>query len=115
MKIYLFLAFLVLSGCIGFDIVEDEVEPVVVILNPIDSLKMGEQYQLEAMYLNNVGRSETVDFNWSTSNDQIISITADGLAEALTVGNVTIMAEYELASEAIEVHSGSTTSIVEQD
>lgn len=114
MKTYFFLTLLVLSGCIGFDIVEDEVEPVVVILNPIDSLKIGDQYQLEAMYLNNVGSLEEVKINWITSDEQIISVTSDGLAEALIEGKATITAEYQSVSDAIEIHSGTTTSIVEE-
>lgn len=45
-----------LGGCIGFDIVDDKVEPVVIVLNPIDSLKIGESYRLNAKYLK-IGRA----------------------------------------------------------
>lgn len=113
MRIYYFLILFVLSGCIGFDIVEDEVEPVVVVLNPIDSLKIDDQYQLEAMYLNNVGLLETVDINWSTSDKQIISVTSTGLIEAITEGKATIIAEYESASDTLEIYSGTATSVIE--
>jgi len=112
-RIYYFLILFVLSGCIGFDIVEDEVEPVVVVLNPIDSLKIDDQYQLEAMYLNNVGLLETVDINWSTSDKQIISVTSTGLIEAITEGKATIIAEYESASDTLEIYSGTATSVIE--
>lgn len=108
------IGFLMLGGCIGFDIVDDEVEPVVIILNPIDSLKIGDSYQLNSKYLNEVGVEEAVDINWSTSNDQIISISTNGLAEALTLGEATIIAEHNFVADTLLVYTGQTTSIVEQ-
>lgn len=103
-----------LGGCIGFDIVDDKVEPVVIVLNPIDSLKIGESYRLNAKYLNEVGVEEAADINWSTSNDQVITISTNGLAGALTLGEATIIAEHNFAADTLIIYTGQTTSIVEQ-
>ena len=47
MLIFGILAF---SGCIGDDIIEDRVDPVIRISNAIDTLKNGTEYQFDASF-----------------------------------------------------------------
>lgn len=92
--LYLFaLAILSLGGCIGDDIIDDRVDPIVRISNPIDTMEISTTYQFEGTYLNNVGKEETNDFVWSSSSEDIISITTSGLATAHAIGNTIIKVE----------------------
>ncbi|MFK8008714.1 MAG: Ig-like domain-containing protein [Saprospiraceae bacterium] len=84
---------LILNGCIGDDIIEDRVDPVVRVSNPIDTLKNGTSYQFEATFFNQVGKEEMVDLSWSSSDENIISVSETGLANALQIGNTLITVE----------------------
>lgn len=83
-----------LIGCIGDDFVDDEVDAVLRITSVIDTIAVDSQFQFEAVYLNNVGMSEEVEIEWGSSNSDIISIDAQGLASAHKIGSVYITAAY---------------------
>ena len=87
------LLLLLLNGCVGDDILEDRVDPVIRITNPIDTIELNTSYQYEADFFNNVGRLTTTDITWTSSDESIISIDGDGIATALQVGNAIISAE----------------------
>ncbi len=98
MNKYLFflLTITILSAsCIGNDFVDDMVDPVLRITNPIDSIAVDSSYQFEFMYLNNVGKEVSVEALWSSSNEDVIAIDANGLATALNGGSSEITLEYE--------------------
>ena len=82
-----------LGGCIGDDIIDDMVEPVVRIMNPIDTIEINTNYQFEATYFNNVGQEVNNTVSWSSSNENIISVTSAGLATANELGNAILTAE----------------------
>jgi Bacterial Ig-like domain (group 2)./Electron transfer DM13. len=110
----LLMAVLTLHSCIGDDFIQDLVDPVLRVNNPIDSLAVGSDFQFQALYLNNVGIEEMVTKDWVSSNDQIISITQDGLASALSPGTATITVntvgvEGDL-SVSFDVVAGETTT-----
>lgn len=81
-----------LTGCIGDDFIEDTVEPTLRITNGIDTIQIGEQYQLEATYFNNVGQVEIFEINWTSSNSDVISVNQDGIVTALSEGEALITA-----------------------
>lgn len=82
---------LTLSGCVGQDIVLDEVPPEVRITNAISQMEINTTWQFEYMYLDNVGAEAMPDeLTWSTSNADIAIVNQDGLATALDYGNVEI-------------------------
>lgn len=101
-----------LCGCIGTDIIDDEMEEVIIIENAIDTLKVGDQHQFEARYLNNVGLEASVTFTWNSSDAAIISVETTGLATAHQPGTVTLTVEAEGKTESIEVAAGNKTSEV---
>jgi hypothetical protein len=108
--------FLTLSGCIGDDIIEDRVDPVVRIANAIDTLKNGTSYQFEASFFDQVGKEEMIDLNWSSSDENNISISETGLATALQTGNSLITVDGlapsgEQVSDEILVTVGDETII----
>ncbi len=85
------LLFFALSGCIGEDIVFDEVEPVIRITNPIISLEIGNTYQLQFMMTNDIGMSVTPEnTSWTSSDESIAQIDAEGVVSGIDYGVVTI-------------------------
>ncbi|MBK8501463.1 MAG: hypothetical protein IPL46_04215 [Saprospiraceae bacterium] len=90
-KLYWTLPLLMVSACIGDDLVYDEVEPEVRIMNPIDTIEINTTYQFEAVYLNNVGvEGDLSSYLWASSAQEIISIEQNGLATALKAGTALI-------------------------
>ena len=101
-KIFSLLIILLgLNSCIGDDIIEDRVDPVVRIMNPIDAIEINTDYQFEVSYLNNVGSEVANTITWSSSDENIVSITSTGLATANDLGNVIITAEATTETGAV--------------
>lgn len=80
-------------GCIGDDIVLDEIPERVSITNSVDSLQVGNTFQFEATFLNNVGIAEAKIIEWFSSNENIVTIESDGTATGITEGNSQIYAQ----------------------
>jgi hypothetical protein len=91
-----------LTSCIGDDFIDDEVDPVLKISNPIDSLAIDSSYQFEFMYLNNVGIEELVEVEWSSTNENVIAVDNTGKVTALDAGNSIISVEYMNGGIAVE-------------
>ena len=109
-----------LSSCIGDDIIADEVPERLRINNRIDSLKLGDSYQFEVMFFNNVGKQEDRQIDWLTSDATIISVDQQGLATANEMGTATITARVNLPDKApvvapFEVVVSDQTTQVESD
>lgn len=120
--LYITLFFLTTSitSCIGEDIVEDRVAEDLRIINAIDTIGFGATYQFESRYLDNVGESQEVNIEWSSSDDEVVSVTNTGLAEGLASGSVTITAEYQgidayLVNEIDVIVGENTTEVVVED
>lgn len=119
MKIYNFLlAFISLSifqACIGDDFIDDTIDPVLRISNPVDSLAVGTTFQFEHIYLNNIGREENIDVVWSSENESIVQIDEQGLATTLDTGRTTIKVESNspnvTLSTAIEIVVSSNAPV----
>ena len=118
-RLFLPLASIVaLSGCIGTDIVDDAVDPELRIRATLDTLGFGESLQLEAMYLNRVGREEAVEFVWESSAPEVIDVTTEGLATAVSGGRATLTASYVAdgidVSDAIDLVAAEETVVVQE-
>jgi len=97
MKNILYVSFsavflILLSSCIGDDFIDDEIDPVLRINNQIDSLAVGSAFQFDAAFFNNVGVQDGTEVIWSSSDQSIIFVTSDGLATAISPGEVEISA-----------------------
>ncbi|MCH8330130.1 MAG: hypothetical protein IH946_01925 [Bacteroidetes bacterium] len=105
---------LFIYGCVKDDFVDDEVDPLIRITTTVDTIAINTSFQFEAMYLNNVGTEEEAAVQWMSSQPAIISITNDGLAQALQFGSSNISVEYDDGSivlmDSMVVNVGSTTS-----
>ncbi len=114
--VILIFGMLAIGGCIGDDIIEDRVDPMVRISNAIDTLKNGTSYQFEASFFDQVGKEQMIDLNWSTSDENIISISETGLVTALEIGNSLISVDGlapsgEEVSDEILVTVGNETIV----
>lgn len=90
-KAYWILPLVMVSACIGDDLVFDEVEPEIRIMNPIDTMEINTTYQFEVVYLNNVGvEGSLTSYQWESSAEDIISIDPNGLATAIKAGTAVI-------------------------
>ena len=81
---------LFLVSCIGDDFLDDMIDPELRITASIQELGIGDSFQFEKIYLNNVGEEEIVEAFWTTSNTAIIDISETGLATAVAPGNAII-------------------------
>lgn len=89
-----------LSSCIGDDIIADEVPERLRVNNKIDSLKLGDSYQFEVLFFNNIGQQEEQPVSWSTSDANVIDVDPSGLATALQMGTATLTASVNLPDKA---------------
>ena len=91
-KCVLYFIFSVMfASCIGDDIIDDRVPEVLRFTNPIDSLKVNDTYQFEVKYFNEIGEEEGADLVFTSSDDQVVSITSAGLAEGISPGTAKII------------------------
>ena len=92
------LSALIFNSCIGDDIINDRVDPVIRITNPIDSIEVNSSYQLEATFFNNVGKETSLDLTWSSSDEATVEVTNTGLLTANQLGNAIITVEGDAPS-----------------
>lgn len=99
--LFLFLLPFIMQSCIGEDIIFDTIAERLEISNPIDSLKVGDTYSFEIRYFNAVGQEESVNVNWSSTNESVIQVNADGEATGMTKGIAMVIAEGEASNNLI--------------
>ncbi len=85
-----FLFSLTLMSCIGDDFIDDRVNERISIDNPISEIQVNDSYQLEVTFFNNIGQPETISLNWSSSDESIATVSAQGLLTAIALGDVVI-------------------------
>ncbi len=114
---FLFLFTVVLfSGCIKDDFIDDRVDPVLRFTTSLDTIEIDTEFQLEAMYLNNIGREETPDLDWTSLNPDILTVNQTGLINAIMAGTATIMVSFETeegitVSDQMDITVGEETVI----
>ncbi len=112
------LPLFVLTACIGDDLVDDYVAPVIRISNLADTIEAGTAFQFTHQYVNNIGQAEDVAAVWTSSNTELLTIDANGLASAIAEGDVDITASFtdprfdETATVTETVAIGASTVVV---
>jgi len=116
--IWYLASLLLLVSCIDEDVIDDVVPINLRITSQsLDTLGVGDDYQFEAMYTNNVGMEEEVVLNWSSKNTAVADIDAStGLASGISIGNTFIHVSYTEGSvtleDSIEILVGTTTTLL---
>ncbi len=116
---YMTLLTVLFSSCIGDDIIMDRVAETLKITTQAASIAAGETFQFEARFTNNIGNTEEGKVIWRSSDESILAITEDGLATAITRGNVVVAAEVtledgSLLKEEMDVEVSMVTVAIEQ-
>jgi len=100
-------------ACINDDFINDAVEPELRITSAVESLALGDQFQFQKIYLNNIGQEEIVDAFWMSSDPSVLEITDAGLATAKAIGSVdvsvTTTVEGAQLTQTTQVAVGSET------
>lgn len=116
--LFFFSILLLAFGCIGDDVIFDEVPEAVRITTPLDTIGVGDEFQLEAMYTNTIGVEEAATILWESTDPSIVSVNSTGLLTAIEKGEVEIVAKVELDQSTIEdrmtLISDEETVIIDQ-
>lgn len=92
----LFLALLSLVGCIGDDVIMDEVDETLRITNAIETLAKGDTYQLDLRYTNNIGQEVMVEAAWESSDPSVLTVDENGTLTGVEFGDATVTSTVEL-------------------
>ena len=96
--VWLLLLIFLGQGCIGDDIIFDEVPERVTISTLIDSLQTGKTHTFQATFFNNIGIEEERPVLWSTSDENIAQTTQSGTVTGIAPGTTQIKASIAVAS-----------------
>jgi len=108
-KILLLLLVASCFGCIKDDFIDDSQKEELRLTSMVDSIEVGTTFQMEALFINNIGKAQNVGLNWSSSNTDVLSIDQNGLATANMLGRVTIYVSYNNLISEIQVSVGNST------
>ena len=95
---FFMLFFFLFQSCIGEDFVDDFIEPLVRINNPVSNLAISSTHTFEATFLNNTGTPEQADIIWESSDGSVINIDSNGIATGIAEGEAIISARVESGS-----------------
>lgn len=112
---FLFLVILI-SSCVKDDFIDDRVDPVLRFTSSLDTIEVDTEFQLEAMYLNNVGQEENQDLIWNSDRPEILTVSSTGLLRAIGVGTSTIRISFETeegitVTDQMDITVGASTVI----
>lgn len=117
MKWLSFLLLAMLFGCIGDEILDDEVNPKIRITNPIETMEVTTSYQFDYIFTDLIGDVVTpTSVIWQTSDMNVMTVNSIGLAQANALGQVSLtvsaVLDEQMADTTIsfEVTSGPTMS-----
>ena len=96
----LLLMCIMLNGCIGDDLILDTVPEMLRIINPLETLAVGDTYTFELLFTNNVGIEETRGASWASSDPLILTIDQTGTAQGLSKGRATVSAQVQISNDA---------------
>ncbi len=109
---------ILLSGCVKDDFIDDRVNPVLRFTNSIDSIEIDTEFQLTTLFSNNVGKEETPNLTWTSSDPDVIAVSSTGLISAISPGTAVIEISYTTSegidlSDQMQIVVGESTVIVE--
>ncbi|MEL6675389.1 MAG: DM13 domain-containing protein [Bacteroidota bacterium] len=108
-------AMVLVSSCIGDDFIDDSIAEQLRITAQVDSLAIGDSFQLEASFFNRLGAEEAVSLNWTSLDPNLVEVSSAGLMTGLAEGDARVTAWTERTngdnvSDTLDVHIGQTTS-----
>lgn len=108
-----------LTACVGDDVVDDYVTPVLQITNPVAEIEAGTTYRFEHRFINNVGQEEAITPTWASADPAVLTVDATGMATAVAEGATTVSATFtdefgETVTVSEPVAVGASTVVVEE-
>ena len=88
----LLLFTIIFQSCIQNDIEEDRIDEELSFNTSIEELAIKSTFQYETKYLNNIGDVKNPTIIWTSSNEDVISVSSTGLITALKLGESIIKA-----------------------
>lgn len=105
------LSLLMLSGCIGTDVVDDPLFEARLEITPrIDSLLVGQNQQFMARFYDETGTMIDTPATWASSDLSIIDLDAQGFATCLDTGNAYIMATVGTVADTLYLNTPGQTN-----
>ncbi|TCI92638.1 Ig-like domain-containing protein [Tenacibaculum sp. M341] len=96
LKIFMLpLVLFFLQSCIQDDVINDRQDENFSITNPIEELTVSETYQYTTKYTDNVGKLVDLPITWTSSDNNIATVSASGLVSGIAEGQVTITASVD--------------------
>ncbi len=96
LKIFMLpLVLFFLQSCIQDDVINDRQDENFSITNPIEELTVSETYQYTTKYTDNVGKLVDLPIKWTSSDNNIATVSASGLVSGIAEGKVTITASVD--------------------
>lgn len=106
------VCFLPLLSCVKTDLINDRVDPKLLISNPLVSLENGTSHSYEVNYINYVGKDiENPTVSWSSSNPSVLAVTETGDATGVSLGTATITATLTTVEEALTITDDNTLEV----
>lgn len=87
----------ILAGCIGDDIIFDEVEAQVRFVLSVDTLGVDDSFQFEVRYTNQIGEVEEPALTWISSDTSLLTVDDTGLATGIAKGDAYLVCEVEIS------------------
>jgi len=116
MRYFLLFPILLLTACIGTDLVDDPmIAERLTIMPRIDAIQVGETVQFEVEYLNGFGNAEEVPIVWSSTDPEVVRISENGLAEGLAEGPAKIIADAGTVADTLILNTEGVTNTSETD
>lgn len=86
-----------LASCVGDDYIEDRVDPIIKISNPLQSIAQDTTIKLEYSFKNNIGIEEIIEVEWNSENEEIATVDLEGTLTSLVKGNtiISVRASFE--------------------
>ncbi len=88
----LFLFLIILQSCIENDIINDRVGEELTINNSISELQITKTHTFLTKYTDNIGQTQDVNIDWTSSDENIISVNNSGIITAKSIGEAILTA-----------------------
>ncbi|MEM6767135.1 MAG: DM13 domain-containing protein [Bacteroidota bacterium] len=104
-NLFLCLMALLLSACVGTDIVELTTEAKVSILTPVETLQVGDTLEMEAEYIDRFGDPQNTPVTWTSLHENIIQIVNSNSLVAVDTGLATIVATVDGVHDSVRIQA----------
>lgn len=98
----LIFSLIAIFSCVGDDFIDDRVDPVLRITNPLQSLVQDTSIQIQYTFKNNIGLEEDIQVEWTSEDLNIAEINENGFLTSKAKGTTTITAFTEFENKRIE-------------